>query len=379
MAVEEINFDGLTVSQLYQTFTAGGISPSDASVLVSSWIYENVGRTNRVFNYVQPFPAVEPSCQPPPFVRTFQHDDWVDGEDVVQAGTTTGEVGFNERFHRIEADLDTLGANVAKAFTCLAAMRAGLRNLLDEIRAEINRLHDTTHEWQIVAPNLGLTVDKFPNYHFGMLDFGKYMGTTTFLDQNVSVWSTKNGTVVLPAVETLGVDVIVGPKLKNAALINRFIAENPEVRQRFPKEFIIDDFLREYGGEEIADGRTVRDVLKVLPIRTQFLTLDAMVLETGEREAAIVRTTMGAQSAISAALGIEGDLETVGDADVTKLNSVPTKARAALAKAGIATVGALADVSPSQVLEIMNEAGVRAGPGEAAEWTSFAQTLTRLR
>lgn len=370
----QINYDGLTVTELYEAFTTKGIEPADASILVSSWIYENVGRTRRVFNYVQQFPGVEPACQPPPFVRTFQHDDWVDGEDVVQAGATTGELGFNERFHRIESDLDHLGSDVAKVFTCMAAMRKSLRTLLDEIRAEINRIHDTTHDFVSVLP----TVDKVPNY-LGVLDVGKYMGTTKFLDKTVSVWETKNGTIVLPAVETLGVDVVLGPKLKNAAMLNRFIAENEAVGGKFPRDFTLEQFLDTYGEEQVADGRTVRDVLKVLPAESHFENVTDMVKETGSREAAIVRTTLGAQSAVAAALGIDADLERVTDADVAKLGAVPTKARIVMAKAGINTVGALADASPGTLLELMNQAGVRATAGDVAEWTSFARTMTNLR
>jgi hypothetical protein len=374
---KEINYDGVTIGELYETFTAQGINHSDASVLVASWIYENVGTTRRVFNYVEPFPAVEPGCAPPPFARTFAHADWVDGEDVVQAGQSTGELGFNERFHRIEHDLDHLGTDVAKAFACMAAMRVSLRRLLDEIRAELNRVHTTVHDTGVIDTGV-LQIDKIPNY-MGALDFGKYMGTTMFLDKKVSIWETKAGTIVLPALETVGVDVVTGPKLKGAGQMSRFLAEHPDVRQRFPQEVRMDEFLRLYGHETVADGRIIADVLKVLPAGSDFRTVDAMLSEIGEREAVIVRTTMGAQAAVSAALGIETEVQTVGDADVAKLGAVPTKARQALARGGINTVTDLAKASPEKILSIMKENEIRADAGDAAEWTSFAQTLTMLR
>ena len=40
------------------------------------------------------------------FTRGFQHEDWVDNVDRVQAA---GDNGFNQRFHSLEADLDTIG------------------------------------------------------------------------------------------------------------------------------------------------------------------------------------------------------------------------------------------------------------------------------
>jgi hypothetical protein len=39
------------------------------------------------------------------YTRAFQHVDWIDNEDVVQAG---GEKGFNQKFHDLEAEFDEL-------------------------------------------------------------------------------------------------------------------------------------------------------------------------------------------------------------------------------------------------------------------------------
>ncbi|HKO43858.1 MAG TPA: hypothetical protein VJU84_11330 [Pyrinomonadaceae bacterium] len=46
--------------------------------------------------------------------RTFQHEDWIDNEDVVQAG---GEKGFNKKFHDIEAEFDRIGTVVGSVNT----------------------------------------------------------------------------------------------------------------------------------------------------------------------------------------------------------------------------------------------------------------------
>jgi hypothetical protein len=46
--------------------------------------------------------------------RTFQHEDWIDNEDVVQAG---GEKGFNKKFHDIEAEFDKIGTVVGNVNT----------------------------------------------------------------------------------------------------------------------------------------------------------------------------------------------------------------------------------------------------------------------
>jgi hypothetical protein len=67
------------------------------------------------------------------FQRKLHHQDWVDGESLVQAGKTPDEAGFNERFHNIEKDLDSLGDNVKRAFQAVSALRAQLRVCLNEI------------------------------------------------------------------------------------------------------------------------------------------------------------------------------------------------------------------------------------------------------
>lgn len=45
------------------------------------------------------------------YARTFRHDDWIDNEDVVQAG---GEKGFNKKFHDVEAEFDKIAAVVGQ-------------------------------------------------------------------------------------------------------------------------------------------------------------------------------------------------------------------------------------------------------------------------
>lgn len=41
------------------------------------------------------------------YARTFEHKDWINNEDVVEA---EGENGFNVRFHALEGELDKIGA-----------------------------------------------------------------------------------------------------------------------------------------------------------------------------------------------------------------------------------------------------------------------------
>jgi hypothetical protein len=81
--------------------------------------------------------AADPGCAYT-FKRTFEHLDWLDFESLVQAGKTAEESGINDRFHKIEADLDALGDNVRRAFVCLEALRAQLSVCLNEVVKVLN-------------------------------------------------------------------------------------------------------------------------------------------------------------------------------------------------------------------------------------------------
>lgn len=102
-------------------------------------------RARRVFDYSRTFEAQHAQCRAA-FVRGFVHHDWIDGESVVQAESNALEDGFNSRFHKIEADLDALSADIAKAFVCLSEQRAELAQLLGELKAEINRIHGDIYD-----------------------------------------------------------------------------------------------------------------------------------------------------------------------------------------------------------------------------------------
>lgn len=54
------------------------------------------------------------------YTRTFTHDDWIDNEDVVQAG---GEKGFNQKFHAIESELDKISTTFGAANTAINAIQ----------------------------------------------------------------------------------------------------------------------------------------------------------------------------------------------------------------------------------------------------------------
>jgi hypothetical protein len=53
--------------------------------------------------------------------RTFQHQDWIDSQDIVQAG---GERGFNAEFHSLETEFDKITGVVAELNAGLGAFQS---------------------------------------------------------------------------------------------------------------------------------------------------------------------------------------------------------------------------------------------------------------
>jgi hypothetical protein len=373
----QLEVEGMTANQVYSTLVTGGLTQSAAATLVSSWIFEHFGRVERKFNYAQDFPAVDPACVAT-FARTFHHADWVDGESVVQAEATTGEEGFNRRFHEIENDLDGLAADVAKAFVCLASMRRALFNLLAEVRAEINRLNSDVHDCcSRRGPAVG-PVTQLPSY-VDLIDNPYFLGATVLGDRPVQMWRTDRGLVVLPTVAALAPDVVVNPRVTRAGALARYFAENRRVQDFFgDRQVSRRQLVERFGDEPVREGMTVRDVVSILPEDSGF-RMGEMVEAVTEREAAALRTTSGSAQAVASAFGIEFGTEKVADVRLDRVKNIPPQARAVLLQRGIETVGKLAGANPAEVARLLQAEGVEGVTvGDASEWTAVAKTFSKL-
>jgi hypothetical protein len=97
------------------------------------------------FEFNPPFPSVVANSTST-FTRTFEHRDWVDGQDVVQAGATADEQGMNARLNALERDLDAVRADLQRSYTLVADLRRALATALAQIQAELNRKSDKVKE-----------------------------------------------------------------------------------------------------------------------------------------------------------------------------------------------------------------------------------------
>jgi hypothetical protein len=361
-----------SIEDVFTEITKAGVAKADAATLVGNWILETARRAPRVFNYKTDFPAADPSATAQ-FDRTFVHQDWVDGEDVVQAEKTTGEEGFNLRFHRIEADLDALGRDVATAFVALAQQRASLRQLLDEIRAEINVINTTISN--LTAPPTRPPIGPI----LGGVKAGTFVGATSFFGKPVNVFDTDQGTLVLPAISGVRIDPADHPRVKRVNEFAKFLTDD-RVTQFFTQTGTVnrDKFVEKFGDEQLESGAKVRDVIDILPSQANFTTPQSMLDGLATREAAAIRTSPLEGEAITSTLGAEGATK-VADVPLDRLETIPTEVRTGLVAGGIARVGDLAGRDPATVATDLRNRGVDVSARDVAGFVGVAKTLVSIR
>lgn len=371
MAGNELLLGEMKPDAVFAAATKQGVSQHEAAILVSEWILQLYGEFERTFNFSKPLADSDPNCASR-FQPQFAHQDWVDGESVVQASKTPGENGFNFRFHRIEDDLKALGADTAMAFACLAQLRKDLRALLDEIRAELNRINHDIHE--CCHQKASATVAGGP------VEMVKFLGYTKVNDNPMHMWQTSTGVMLTPALESTLADPLNNPRARRPGTLARFIAEEPGVRAAFPQAVSVKDFLVRFGDNRTPDGTVVRDLVVSLPPEARYENLDRMLDEVTEREASALRTTTGAREAVASVLGLDPATGAIGTASIEKFEVLPAAARTALRNKGIDTIGKLAAAGTGPVLEALESERVTGiGAGEVAEWATRAKALSKLR
>jgi hypothetical protein len=76
--------------------------------------------------------------------RTFQHTDWVDFVDPVQAG---GNNGFNERFHSLENEFDLISAVIGS-----------VSNAIDSAKDAIASVNNKVETLKATPPDIGIAI-----------------------------------------------------------------------------------------------------------------------------------------------------------------------------------------------------------------------------
>lgn len=355
------------------------LNVADTNSLIANWVLATTGKTQRVFNYQEAFPAQAPACVTN-FRRGFAHQDWIDGESVVQAGQTSMEDGFNIRFHEIEGDIDALGQEIANAFVCLRNMRASLSVLLGEIRAEINRLNKDVFDLT-QQPSTPVTPSR-PVFD------GKLVGGTLYKEKPYQVFQYEDGRISLI------------PQLVNPPPVEEFIYVAP-VRTVTPRD--LTDFVRVYAGDdrmtellrqpggvtkdEIIEklkptgaetGVDIQKVIDVLPDdQTRYENFDGLMDALSNGAATVIRDEQGAV-AVGANMGVGRDVLRIEDAPVDRLPAAPAEVAEVLKANGVNTVQDVQNLEPARLQELLRAGNVDATTGDVLALKANANLLLRL-
>jgi hypothetical protein len=185
-----------------------------------------------------------------------------------------------------QSGVDRIRDDLRRAFNCMAAMRSSLRQMLEEIKLEINRLNQDVynccgkHDFTIFdPPNINLNTVN-PNIVPGPTFYGR----TRFFDREVNVWQTNQGIIILPEVDPAANDVLLEPRLTRTASLAQFMQE--EVRGTFQGRPVTkEEMLRTFGTRTLKSGHTVAEAIAILPDKVSYQTVDAMLDDVVEREA----------------------------------------------------------------------------------------------
>jgi hypothetical protein len=373
VANASLQIGNMSIDQVFSTLQTQGVGSVEASTLIGDWLLHNSGNAHRVFSYLTPFSSADPECAPT-FKRVLHHVDWIDGESVVQAEQTSIEDGFNLRFHNIEKDLDGLSADTARLYLCLGEMRQSLNALLGEIRVAINQLNDDVFNLQG-----GSRVTPGPILGVGAKQ-ATFVGATKYFGQDVNVWDTSQGTILLPAVTPPPTNVLADPRVQRATMLSTFLTDHPEAAQTLgPGPFTTQDVISKLGTQVIGGTTTIADAVAIVPPGTTFNSVNDVVNAVSTGEAAALRTTSGTPEAVASTFGVGTDVQSVAAAPVDRFDALPQGAAGALKNAGIDTMDKLAAADPGTVATALQHAGVASSAGQVAGWKTAAQTLIRVQ
>jgi hypothetical protein len=371
---ETIGFDP---EALVDKIVAKGVAKRDAAKLITNLVAVNLGTSPRHFALKTALPGTgaAPAPGPPGFTRTFSHQQWIDGDSVVQASESADDRGFNWRFDRIADDLDALNLDARNLFTALEQLRTALTAALREVADELNR----------VNADLAFATRRLPPENIFQVDLEaapQFLGVRELDAEKVTMWKTAQGVVVLPGVQTIGLQETVKQRLETGGLVARAGVANDQLVAAFAAGRTVADISGEFGAQPLGDGRTLAQGLAVLPPGATFASLDAAVEAINTQEQTVLKSTVGALGAVSAVTGVTSEGTPLSRVDaMTVTRAVPGltgDVAGGLSRAGLETVGAIADLSPDELMTRLSDQGVPINRLQALELKARATIISRL-
>ena len=373
MALDTLQLEGLPISDMMTQIKGAGVGQAEASVILGNWLIQQGASQQRVFNYQTAFAGSEGACVET-FIPVFQHADWVDGESVVQAQASADDEGFNTRFHKIEDDFKAVRVDLSQAFACMAEMRSEIRSLLDELRTQINLINSDLYN---LAPK---QTHVEPPRYIAPFDTAatKFIGATKYFDQDVNIWQTSQGTIMLPAIAPVPSNPAVDPRVAGTVGLGEFVATDAGFQKTFGGKAITKaDLVKNFGTQMLDNGMTVADAVSILPDSTSYATPDALVSDLAERQAGAIRSA-GGTDVVNAVLGVQGADGAAASASVANLPGMTAETAAALKQGGITTVAQLASADTATLNKTLTTGNVTLNAGSLARMTTLARTFKNL-
>jgi hypothetical protein len=141
----DVLINGVPAKDLVSGLKAAGLSDQSVTDLLAQAISRGAAlagtgaEATQLFQFQTEISETADECAAT-FSRAFVHPDFFDGLTVVQAGTTPEELGFNFRFHAIEADLDAVSSDLHKLSNCLAELRREVFGMARELEVKITQI-----------------------------------------------------------------------------------------------------------------------------------------------------------------------------------------------------------------------------------------------
>lgn len=299
----------------------------------------------RTFTYSAPLANSDAGCTQTFLARKFVHHDWIDGQDVVQAGQTADNDGFNFLFHNLEADLDQAKADITTLFACVARLRQQLATGLAEIKAELNRIDSDV--WTL-TPNKGL-VAKIPPT--------KFVGVTKIGTEQMAVLQNADGSFQTMSLK-LDPAIAIHPagtvdRIGNTASFGAFTASNADLAGLFASNHTptTAEVIAKVGNVTLDNGKTVSDVLSGLQTTTTYKSPTELSDAVATYEAAVVKSSADA-TATKTSLGVDPANGSTATAALTNVGTIDAVTKGKLDAAGIKTVGDLAAADPAKLESI---------------------------
>jgi len=134
---------GVPGTQLVTALRNAGLNDDAVVAMVGRAIAQSAGvlaaDTQPGFVFTTEVAETAPECGLS-YQRVFTHPDFIDGVTVVQGGATPDEIGFNVRFHGIEAEFDSIARNLQTSSNCMAELRLELFGVVQELQAKITEI-----------------------------------------------------------------------------------------------------------------------------------------------------------------------------------------------------------------------------------------------